>query len=167
MRVFRSARDFFDLLTACAPLALEQGLQPALPSARDAFASSHHARSIQLPIRRDTTGTGLRNSDSVWYPPLVKTDAWIDTNGHQSGHYSGQNGHEWTRKRSPLVSDDGPARIQISKGLRAMAARGNVANQSGEGCRNVVRSSFVVAAECCIIRSTCFQPRQGGDMACV
>ena len=48
-----------------------------------------------------------------------------------------------------------------------MASRGNVANQSGEGRRNVVRNSFVVLAGCGIIRSTGFQPRQGGDMACV
>jgi hypothetical protein len=48
-----------------------------------------------------------------------------------------------------------------------MASRGNVANQSGEGCRNVVRSSFVVLAGCGIIRSTGFQPRKGGDMACI
>ena len=48
-----------------------------------------------------------------------------------------------------------------------MASRGNVANQSGEGRRNVVRNSLVVLAGRGIIRSTGFQPRQGGDMACI
>jgi hypothetical protein len=48
-----------------------------------------------------------------------------------------------------------------------MASRGNVANQSGKDCRNLVRSSFVVLAGCGIIRSTGFQPCKGGDMACI
>jgi hypothetical protein len=55
--------------------------------------------------------------------------------GHQMGHHL-HKALKGTPFSCPLVSHQGPARIQISRGLRAMASRGEVANQSGEGCRN-------------------------------
>ena len=99
--------------------------------------------------------------------------AKTDTNGHEwtpEVDTSYIRSPKWTRMdiiSCPFVSNDGLARIQISKGLRAMAFRGQVANQSGEGCRHVVRSSLVVLAGCGIILPTSFQSRKGGDMACV
>jgi hypothetical protein len=48
-----------------------------------------------------------------------------------------------------------------------MASRGEVADQSGQGCRKVIQSSFVVFADCSIISSASFQSCKGGDMACV
>jgi hypothetical protein len=48
-----------------------------------------------------------------------------------------------------------------------MASRGEVASQSGEGYRNVTRSSFVLLPDCGTIFPTSFQSRKGGDMACV
>jgi uncharacterized DUF497 family protein len=70
-------------------------------------------------------------------------------------------------KWCPFVSDDGLPMIQISKWLRAIASRYEVLIQSGRGCRNVVRIRFVVLAVYGIISSTTFQPRKGGDMACI
>ena len=77
---------------------------------------------------------------------------------------------KWTRMDTiwcPFVSNDGPARIQISGRLAAMASRGHAAGESGEGRRNLVRGSFVVFVGCGIMRSTGFQPCKGGDVACI
>jgi hypothetical protein len=60
-----------------------------------------------------------------------------------------------------------PVRIQISGRLGAMASRGHAAGESSEGRRNLARGSFVVFVGYGIIRSTGFQSRKGGDMACI
>lgn len=38
--------------------------------------------------------------------------------------------------------------------------------QSGEGCRHVAQSSFVVFGGCSTILATSFQARKGGEIAC-
>jgi hypothetical protein len=48
-----------------------------------------------------------------------------------------------------------------------MASSSELPIQSGRGCRNLVRSSFVVLAGCGMIFPTSLQSRKGGDMACV
>jgi hypothetical protein len=61
----------------------------------------------------------------------IKADtilARMDTNGHEwtpkvdTNYIRSPNGHEWTLFSCPFVSHHAPARIQISKGLRAMAS---------------------------------------------
>jgi hypothetical protein len=100
---------------------------------------------------------------ALWVYMLRKMVPLIPSAARSSGHV----GTRMDTISCPFVSDHGPARIQISKGFRAMASRGELLIQSGRGCRNVVRISLVVLAGCGTIFPTSFQSRKGGDMVCV
>jgi hypothetical protein len=96
--------------------------------------------------------------------------------GHQIGHYlhkfgvhwpegihKDTSGHRFCARSCSMVIQQ----IRVSGRLGAMASRGHAAGESSEGRRNLARGSFVVFVGYGIIRSTCFQPCKGGDMACI
>jgi hypothetical protein len=59
------------------------------------------------------------------------------------------------------------ARVHANGKASSTVCGGGAAEQSAKDGSNVVRSSSAVIAGCSVLLSASFQPRKGGDMACI